>query len=123
MHETFHYKGNFDFYYYETNQKKLAKDFLKYVFPEEVIKKARGKKYESIEQTVLIERTKVLSRIFQECLPEQCSNKINRIASQDIDLAVSLYLIAKHRLANASLNTRYFNVKDELGRLVMTSII
>ena len=123
MHETFHYKGNFDFYYYETNQKKLAKAFLKYIFPEEVIKKARGKKYESIEQSVISEQTEILSSIFKVFSPEACSYKIRKIASQDIDLAVILYLIAKHRLANALLNTRYFNVKDELGRLVMKSII
>ncbi len=123
MHETFHYKGNFDFYYYETNQKKLAKAFLKYIFPEEVIKKARGKKYESIEQSVISEQTEILSSIFKVFSPEACSYKIRKIASQDIDLAVILYLIAKDRLANAFLYKGYFNVKDELGRLVMKSII
>lgn len=123
MHETCHYKGNFDFYFYKTNQDKLAQAFLKYVFPEEVIKKARGKKYESIEQSVLVKRTKVLSDIFQICTPEVCSIKIHQIASQNLDLTVSLYLIAKHRLNNGSLRKRYFNVKDELGRLVMNSLI
>lgn len=122
MHETFNYKGNFDFYYYETNQKKLAKDFLKYVFPEEVIKKARGKKYESIEQSVLSEQTDMLSSIFKVYSPDACSYKIRKLASQDIDLAVILYLIAKHRLANSVLYKGELNVKYELGRLVMKSI-
>lgn len=121
MIEQFHYKGNFEFYYYPTNQGKLIKDFLKDVATDKLKKEAKKRpwnSYSSQEKRAAINAAGVL---FHYLSPEELAKYLDpdylkeEMSEDDtVCSSVDLYHVM-NLVAKLVLHPGYFNIKHDLA--------
>lgn len=118
MFETYHYKGNFEFYFYPSNQTKLAKSLLPAIFPPDAIKKARGKKLEQYDRDLVFQKARNLLEFFQYWKPTLLQWHFKDQFSKDPEIVVLWYLILK-RVAEEISFKASFQIESDLAQNIL----
>ncbi len=115
MKENHHYKGNFEFKFYPTNQRLIIKSFLKDNIPAEIRKAAKSISWDSLsnEEQKSAEQNAHL-------LLTYCSSLgfFKSLGQESVNVAVGIYHILNN-ICESPFVESYFNVKDDLALAIL----
>lgn len=118
MFEVHHYKGNFGFYFYPTNQIKLAKGLLADIFPAAAIKQARGKKSEQYDPEMVSTLSRQLLNKLRCFKPFFLQVHFQDLFEKNPEEVVLSYLVLK-RVIEALAFPANFEVKSDLAQTIL----
>ncbi len=122
--EQYHYKGDFTFKFFASNQKKLAKQFINSIFPSKIKKLIRGKKLEDFEPDLVAEGYRKLEHFISDLTPKALNKHLNNAkpGPRGEKALTIFYLILKKEI-NLISRYNYFDIEEELGQVIVRNII
>ncbi len=125
MYEKHHYKGSFGFYFYPTNQSKIAKKYLKEIFPLDSIKKARktAKTLTGFDPYTFLDKyNELLLRPFKFYKTDKLKIYLEDIYKKEPRLVTIFYILLDDVLKTVTFPSD-FNIEDDLAQNIIITAL
>lgn len=122
MTEKNHYQGDFVFRFNQTHQKRLSKYLIKELFPNNIIKAAKGKTLDSYPEERIRKAAKGLHEALISHRLPYLRATVEERASSDHDETILILLIINDAIKSIC-SHEYFNIKNDFSQLIIKESI